>query len=58
MRVRALARRFCGKVCIHPQQVPIVNRAFGRSEREVAWARAWVDAFRRHSEGVLMVNAR
>ena len=34
-----------GKVCIHPQQVPIVNRAFAPSEREVAWAQRVVDEF-------------
>jgi citrate lyase subunit beta/citryl-CoA lyase len=47
---------FRGKVCIHPQQVPIVNRAFAPSEREVAWARRVVEAFDATSEGVLKVN--
>jgi citrate lyase subunit beta/citryl-CoA lyase len=28
-----------GKACIHPSQVAIVNRAFGPSESELAWAR-------------------
>jgi len=28
-----------GKACIHPAQVPIVNRAFTPTEAEVAWAR-------------------
>jgi citrate lyase subunit beta/citryl-CoA lyase len=47
---------FRGKVCIHPQQVPIVNRAFAPSEREVAWARRVVEAFDATSEGVLKVK--
>jgi citrate lyase beta subunit len=45
-----------GKACIHPQQVPIVNRAFAPSEREVAWARRVVEAFDESGEGVLAVN--
>jgi len=28
-----------GKACIHPAQVPIVNRAFDPTETELAWAR-------------------
>jgi citrate lyase beta subunit len=50
---------FRGKVCVHPQQVPIVNRAFAPSEREVAWARRVVEAFDDsvdRGEGVLAVN--
>jgi len=47
---------FRGKVCIHPQQVPIVNRAFSPSEREVAWARRVVDAFEASGKGVLAIN--
>jgi citrate lyase subunit beta/citryl-CoA lyase len=30
---------FGGKLCIHPKQVPEVNRAFGPGEEELAWAR-------------------
>lgn len=47
---------FRGKVCIHPQQVPIVNRAFAPSEREVAWAQRVVDEFEASGAGVLKVN--
>jgi citrate lyase beta subunit len=47
---------FRGKVCIHPRQVPIVNRAFGPSDREVAWALRVVEAFDESGEGVLAVN--
>jgi citrate lyase beta subunit len=50
---------FRGKVCIHPRQVPIVNRVFVPSQREVAWARRVVEAFDQsveRGEGVLAVN--
>src|SRR5262249_50380773 len=33
-----------GKACIHPAQVPIVNRAFAPSETELAWARRVLSA--------------
>ena len=47
---------FRGKACIHPRQVPIVNRAFAPSDREVAWAQRVVEAFEASGEGVLAVN--
>ena len=36
---------FRGKACIHPGQVPIVNRAFAPSEAEIDWAHRVVDAY-------------
>ncbi len=42
-RVRALG--FQGKLCIHPDQVPVVNAAFTPTEEQVARARAVVEAF-------------
>jgi citrate lyase subunit beta/citryl-CoA lyase len=30
---------FGGKLCIHPKQVPEVNRCFSPDEEELAWAR-------------------
>ena len=36
---------FRGKACIHPSQVPVVNRAFTPSEPELAWARKVLDAY-------------
>ena len=42
-RVRGLG--FQGKLCIHPDQVPVANAAFTPSEREVARARRIVAAF-------------
>jgi citrate lyase subunit beta/citryl-CoA lyase len=36
---------FRGKSCIHPTQVPVANRVFQPSARELAEARALVDAY-------------
>jgi citrate lyase subunit beta/citryl-CoA lyase len=36
---------FRGKVCIHPRQVPIVNRVFAPSATDVEWARQVVEAY-------------
>ena len=36
---------FRGKLCIHPAQIPIVNRIFAPTADEVAWARRVVEAF-------------
>jgi citrate lyase subunit beta/citryl-CoA lyase len=36
---------FDGKWCIHPAQVPVVNRVFSPTEDEVAWARKVVRAY-------------
>ena len=38
---------FRGKACIHPAQVETVNRVFGPSEGELAWARDVVSSFER-----------
>jgi citrate lyase beta subunit len=38
---------FRGKACIHPAQVPVVNRIFAPSETEVDWARGVVEAYER-----------
>jgi citrate lyase beta subunit len=43
---------FRGKLCIHPAQIPVVNRVFAPTDEEVAWARRVVEAFERaESEG-------
>lgn len=42
---RARALGFQGKLCIHPDQVEVVNRAFTPSEAEVARATRIVEAF-------------
>jgi citrate lyase beta subunit len=36
---------FRGKICIHPRQVPIVNRLFAPDTGDVAWARRVVEAY-------------
>jgi citrate lyase subunit beta/citryl-CoA lyase len=43
---RALAMGYQGKMCIHPEQVPIANEIFTPSAAEVARAQAIVAAFR------------
>ena len=40
---------FRAKACIHPAQVPVINRVFAPSEEQIAWARAVVAAY---DEGV------
>ena len=41
----ALALGFQGKMCIHPNQIPVVNRVFTPSEAEIAFAERVVNAF-------------
>jgi citrate lyase beta subunit len=48
-----------GKSCIHPAQVPVVNRVFAPGETEVAWARDVVEAWEREAadeRGVFALN--
>jgi citrate lyase beta subunit len=50
---------FRGKACIHPAQVPVVNRVFAPSEAELEWARGVVEAYERESaegRGVFALN--
>ena len=42
---RSLGMR--GKMCIHPRQLEPVNRGFGPTEAELAWARELIDEFER-----------
>lgn len=42
MRARNLG--FGAKMCIHPRQVAVVNRAFAPTEKEIEWARRVVEA--------------
>ena len=41
----ALYLGFDGKWCIHPAQIPVVNKAFSPTDEEVAWARRIVAAY-------------
>ncbi|SDT60796.1 HpcH/HpaI aldolase/citrate lyase family protein [Bradyrhizobium canariense] len=43
---RARGMGFQGKLCIHPDQVAVVNAAFSPSAEQVAWAQRVVDAFK------------
>jgi citrate lyase beta subunit len=36
---------FGGKLCIHPSQLPVVNRVFGPAAEDVAWARRVLEAY-------------
>jgi citrate lyase beta subunit len=36
---------FGGKLCIHPSQLPVVNRIFGPGAEDVAWARRVLEAY-------------
>lgn len=55
------ARRdgFTGKICIHPAQVEVINRAFTPSEAEVAHARAVLAAFAANPDaGTLQLDGK
>lgn len=55
------AMGFTGSVCIHPRQVPIVNRGFSPSAAEQAWAARVVaadDAARAQGLGAVLVDGR
>src|SRR5689334_8287231 len=53
----ALAYGFQGKMCIHPNQVTVVNNVFTPSEEEVAFAERVVAAFEKaEAEGVASIQ--
>src|SRR5436309_4818109 len=53
----ALAYGFQGKMCIHPNQVAIVNRVYTPSEEEIAFAERVVAAFAKaEAEGVASIQ--
>ena len=56
----ARARRlgFGAKLCIHPKQVAVVERAFAPSEAELDWARRVVDAAARAKGGAFAIDGR
>jgi citrate lyase subunit beta/citryl-CoA lyase len=53
---RAKRFGFGGKLCIHPNQVPVVNQIFTPSAEELAWAHAVIDAMRESGSGAVTVN--
>ena len=55
------AMGFTGSVCIHPRQVPIVNRGFSPSSEELAWAErveAADEAASRAGLGAVLLDGR
>ena len=55
------AMGFTGSVCIHPRQVPVVNRGFSPSDAELAWAARVVaadEAARADGLGAVLVDGR
>lgn len=56
----ARARRlgFGAKLCIHPRQVAPVNRQFGPTEAEVAWARRVIEASRANPAGAFRLDGQ
>lgn len=55
---RARKLGFGAKLCIHPRQVPIVERAFAPSEAERAWARRVLDAAERAGGAAVAVDGK
>jgi citrate lyase subunit beta/citryl-CoA lyase len=49
---------FGGKLCIHPNQVPIVNRTFVPSENELRWANRVLEAAERARGGAVALDGR
>jgi citrate lyase subunit beta/citryl-CoA lyase len=53
----ALAYGFQGKMCIHPNQIAVVNRVFTPSEEEIAFAERVVAAFlKAEAEGIASIQ--
>lgn len=55
---RAHAMGLTGAMCIHPNQVGVLNACFGHSEAEIADARAIVAAWESRSDGVVSQDGR
>ena len=55
---RARRLGFGGKLCIHPKQVAVVNRAFTPSADEVAWAQRVIEADARAGGAVVAVDGK
>ncbi len=49
---------FGGKLCIHPKQVEIVNRSFGPSAADIAWAERVLEAAARVGGAAVAVDGR
>ncbi|GAA5232595.1 CoA ester lyase [Verticiella sediminum] len=61
MVARSRALGFAGATCVHPAQVPVLNAAFGASERELAHARSLVAVYEEglaRGEGAVLFEGR
>jgi citrate lyase beta subunit len=50
-----------GKACIHPAQVPVVNRVFSPTAEQVAWAESVLDAYQegvRNGRGAVALDGK
>ena len=54
--VRARRSGFGGKLCIHPKQVETINRGFGPTEAERAWARRILEAVEATGAGAFRLD--
>jgi len=55
---RARKLGFGGKLCIHPVQVPVINRCFSYSDEEIAWARKVVMAAEQTAGAVMSIDGK
>ena len=54
---QALGMGFQGKMCIHPDQVPVANEAFTPGSEEVLWAKKVITEFERaEAEGIASIQ--
>lgn len=55
---RSHAAGLTGAMCIHPNQVPVLNQCFGHSEADIAEAQAILAAWDHRADGVVSHNGR
>lgn len=55
---RSHAAGLTGAMCIHPNQVPVLNQCFGHSESDIAEAQAILAAWDQRADGVVSYNGR
>jgi citrate lyase subunit beta/citryl-CoA lyase len=55
---RARRLGFGAKLCIHPKQVAVVNRAFAPSDEEVAWAQRVIEAAGRSQGAAVALDGK
>jgi citrate lyase subunit beta/citryl-CoA lyase len=55
---RARRLGFSGKLCIHPNQIPVVNAGFLPTPQEVEWAHTIMEAVGSMGEGAISLNGK